>query len=109
MLHRSYYSFVDLSADANKNLLFRDNLFQKLDDYMQTSGSWVFGPAGTGKTTLISTYLQKRKLSSIVFNADTFGSDVETFFATISQALENSGLITQRTATVLSCPDNSPS
>lgn len=109
MPNRFNYSVTNKSADTNNRVLFRDVLHQKIDKYIQTSGLWVFGPAGTGKTTLIRTYLQQRKISSIILNADTFGHDLETFLYTISRALEKSGLSAHSTAPTISCPDSLPS
>lgn len=109
ILNPSNYSLRTLSANTSNRILYRNDLFQKIDKYLQTSGSWIFGASGTGKTTLISTYLQRRKLQSIILKADTFGSDVETFLKTMSRAMEKSGLIAKSTIPAITCREISQS
>ena len=49
---------------------------------------WVAAPAGSGKTTLISSYLQERKRSSIWYQCDEGDRDLSTFFYYMSLAAQ---------------------
>ena len=41
---------------------------------------WVTGPPGSGKTTLVASYLDTRKLSCLWYQADSGDADIATFF-----------------------------
>ncbi|MFY9110666.1 MAG: hypothetical protein WAR22_07475 [Desulfomonilia bacterium] len=47
---------------------------------MKRSAVWVASPAGTGKTTLVSSYLQARNIPCLWYKADSGDSDIATFF-----------------------------
>src|SRR5579859_1482805 len=57
----------------------RDRLFAKLD-VTQKSVIWVTGPPGSGKTTLVASYLERRKLNSLWYQVDEGDADVASFF-----------------------------
>jgi len=58
----------------------RKRLFSLLDNRMDKPVLWVSSPAGSGKTTLISTYLDSRRLRYIWYQCDEGDSDPATFF-----------------------------
>jgi len=58
----------------------RERLFRLLDEDRKRPLVWVSGPAGSGKTTLISSYLDSRKLPSLWYLLDEGDSDPATFF-----------------------------
>ena len=58
----------------------RKRLFGGLDHMRKQTIIRVSGPAGCGKTTLVASYLQARKTSSLWYQIDTGDSDPATFF-----------------------------
>ena len=62
------------------SVLARDQLFSVLDGRQHASVLWVWGPPGSGKTTLVASYLENRDLDSHWYQLDTGDSDVATFF-----------------------------
>jgi ATP/maltotriose-dependent transcriptional regulator MalT/DNA-binding SARP family transcriptional activator len=58
----------------------RQRLFHLLDAKMDKAVVWVSSPAGSGKTTLVSSYLDSRKLPCIWYQCDEGDSDLATFF-----------------------------
>lgn len=58
----------------------RKRLFDLLDARMKKPVLWVSSPAGSGKTTLISSYLDSRGLPCIWYRCDEGDSDPATFF-----------------------------
>ena len=62
------------------SVLARDKLFTVLDGREHASVLWVWGPPGSGKTTLVASYLESRDLDSHWYQLDTGDSDVATFF-----------------------------
>lgn len=57
-------------APDNPKVIIRDRLFKILDDYRQTRAIWVSGPAGAGKTTLVSSYVTTKKLPVLWYQTD---------------------------------------
>ena len=63
-----------------QNIIQRQRLFILLDKAAQKPITWVYSPAGSGKTTLISSYLDSRKLRCLWYQCDEGDSDLATFF-----------------------------
>ncbi len=61
-------------------VLYREKLFKKLDQHRGSPSIWINGPAGSGKTTLISSYIEKRDLSYLWYQLDPGDQDIATFF-----------------------------
>ncbi len=64
----------------------RERLFRLLDDGRKRTVVWVSGPAGSGKTTLVSSYLDARNLACIWYVVDQGDADIATFFSYAGRA-----------------------
>lgn len=71
---------------ANKALP-RQRLFEKLDDLRQHPVIWISAAAGSGKTTLASSYIDARQLPCIWYQCDQGDADLATFFHHLGQAV----------------------
>ncbi len=58
----------------------RRRLFHLLDQAAARPITWIKGPPGSGKTTLVASYLDTRTLPSIWYQVDEGDADVATFF-----------------------------
>jgi ATP/maltotriose-dependent transcriptional regulator MalT/DNA-binding SARP family transcriptional activator len=58
----------------------RKRLFRLLDAGRNRPITWLQGPPGAGKTTLIASYLESRKLPTLWYQVDAGDGDVATFF-----------------------------
>jgi MoxR-like ATPase len=58
----------------------RERLFVLLDAQQQLPVTLVAAPPGAGKTTLVASYLESRKLAGIWYQVDAGDSDPSTFF-----------------------------
>ena len=58
----------------------RERLFRLLDGGRDLPVTWVSGPPGSGKTSLVSGYLETRKLPCIWYRVDKGDADPATFF-----------------------------
>lgn len=71
------------------DILPRERLFEKLDQARSSPVIWISGPAGSGKTTLVSSYLDSRKLPCIWYEIDETDRDIVSFFYHLRLAAEN--------------------
>jgi LuxR family maltose regulon positive regulatory protein len=53
----------------------RERLFRRLDECLEETAVWVGGPAGAGKTALIASYLDARKLPALWYQVDSGDCD----------------------------------
>ena len=58
----------------------RERLFSLLDQSFRSPLVWISAPAGSGKTTLVSNYLESRKIRSLWYQIDQGDRDIATFF-----------------------------
>ena len=64
----------------------RPRLFRRLDRTGQRPVTWVWGPPGAGKTTLVASYLAARRRKALWYQVDSGDGDVATFFYYLGQA-----------------------
>lgn len=58
----------------------RRRLFRLLDERLRHPVLWVEGPPGAGKTALVASYVESRRLRAVWYQIDPGDSDVSTFF-----------------------------
>jgi hypothetical protein len=58
----------------------RKRLFRLLDDARKRPVIWISAPPGSGKTTLVSSYIDARWLPRLWYQVDERDADVATFF-----------------------------
>lgn len=73
-------SFAKITPPKAQNIIERQRLFSLLDEAAARAITWISAPAGSGKTTLISSYLDSRRLRCIWYQADAGDADLATFF-----------------------------
>lgn len=73
-------AIAKLSVPILSGIVPRERLFRLLDHGRKQPILWVSGPAGSGKTTLIASYLENRKLPCLWYRMDERDSDIATFF-----------------------------
>jgi len=62
-----------------RNVLLREKLFSLLEEGSE-SLVWVSGPAGCGKTTFLSSFIEHKKIPCIWYQMDESDDDPATFF-----------------------------
>ncbi len=69
-----------LTAPRLHSAVRRERLFRLLDKRVRKPVVWVCGPPGSGKSTLVESYLEARKLKTCWFQVDEGDRDPATFF-----------------------------
>ncbi len=65
----------------------RERLFSRLDALREYPVVWVNGPPGSGKTTLVASYVEASRSPAIWYLLDSGDSDPATFFYYLAQAV----------------------
>jgi ATP/maltotriose-dependent transcriptional regulator MalT/DNA-binding SARP family transcriptional activator len=63
------------------NVVERKRLLARLNSVGEKKIVWISAPAGSGKTTLVTQWLDSRKLPSIWYQVDEGDADIATFFS----------------------------
>jgi LuxR family transcriptional regulator, maltose regulon positive regulatory protein len=64
----------------------RPRLFRRLDRRRNAPLLWIAGSPGAGKTTLVSSYVEARRLTALWYQLDEGDADVGTFFFHLGRA-----------------------
>lgn len=73
-------SIAKITRPNISGIIPRRRLFKLLDSNRKSPITWVSGPAGSGKTTLVASYLDARRLSCLWYQIDEGDADISTFF-----------------------------
>jgi len=73
-------SLAKLARPVLTRVFPRDRAFDDLDRLRQQPVIWISGPAGCGKTTLASSYIETRRLPCLWYRLDRGDGDSATFF-----------------------------
>lgn len=79
-------ALAKITPPLNTQALPRAHLFEKLDTLLEYRTVWISSPAGSGKTTLVSTYLKDRGLTCLWYQVDMGDDDPATFFYYLGKA-----------------------
>ncbi len=77
-----------ISRPTQKDACLRHRLFKLLDKVRCYPVIWVSAPAGSGKTTLISSYIETEKNPCLWYKIDNDDEDITTFFYYMGQAVK---------------------
>jgi len=73
-------ALAKITRPRTATVLARTRLFRWLDRARRSPVVWVSGPPGAGKTTLVSSYVERRRLRCLWYQLDAGDGDVATFF-----------------------------
>jgi len=82
------FSFAKISRPVIREVFPRKRLFSILERTRASPVVWLSGPAGSGKTTLIASYLDARKLPCLWYQVDERDSDIASFFYYLGLAVK---------------------
>jgi LuxR family transcriptional regulator, maltose regulon positive regulatory protein len=73
-------SINKITSPSVSGIYPRTRLFTCMDDALARQVVWVRGPAGSGKSTLVASYLGSRNLPHVWYQVDEGDSDIGTLF-----------------------------
>ncbi len=73
-------SIAKITRPALADIYQRRRLFRLLDAGRKRPVTWVSGPAGYGKTTIVASWIEGRKLPCLWYQIDEGDGDMATFF-----------------------------
>lgn len=68
-------------------IVARERLFVLLDRWRDRPLTWIVGPPGAGKTTLVASYLESRALPAVWYTPDVTEVDPAVFFQRLAELL----------------------
>lgn len=81
-------SIAKITPPKSSGIFPRRRLFRLLDVRRKYPITWVSAPAGSGKTTLIASYLTYKEMPCIWYRVDEGDADIATFFYYMGLAAE---------------------
>ncbi len=79
-MEKNLTSLAKISRPRLTSVLLRERLFSAMDKNKKKPVTWITGPAGSGKTTLAASYLDKHKIPCLWYQLDENDDDLATFF-----------------------------
>ena len=73
-------SITKITRPKGSGVVLRERLFSLLDSGRKKPVIWITGPAGAGKTTLVASWIEKRKLPCLWYQVDEGDGDIASFF-----------------------------
>lgn len=80
LLSQKTASKAKLSTPLLTDVYLRTHLFSQLDHACTRPVIWIESGAGSGKTTLVASYLQKKKVKPLWYQIDGQDSDLASFY-----------------------------
>jgi LuxR family maltose regulon positive regulatory protein len=79
-MHDDRASIAKITRPRLTGTVARDRLFRLLDRGRDRPVIWIAAPGGSGKTTLVASWLDSRKLPALWYQVDEGDGDIATFF-----------------------------
>ncbi|MFN3479813.1 MAG: hypothetical protein ACK415_05450, partial [Thermodesulfovibrionales bacterium] len=79
-MEMKFGSIAKISCPSISGIVPRERLFNLLDNSLRRPVVWISAPAGSGKTTLVASYLDSRKIQCLWYQVDEGDADIPTFF-----------------------------
>ncbi|MCZ7564565.1 MAG: hypothetical protein M5U08_12945 [Burkholderiales bacterium] len=80
-------SLAKTTRPSFAGILPRERLFARLDAARANRVIWLTGPPGSGKTSLVATYVERRRLRALWYQLDESDTDAASFFYHLDLAI----------------------
>ncbi len=89
MFKRAKYHLPKFEPPQVAGLCLRERLFTQLDGLADKRALWISSPAGSGKTSLVASYLAERNKNIIWYQVDAGDGDIASFFHHMALCIKN--------------------
>ncbi|MBU0991405.1 MAG: hypothetical protein KJ737_02830 [Proteobacteria bacterium] len=77
---------IKISRPIPDGEYIRHRLFRRMGELRKKQVTWLSAPAGSGKTTLVGSYIQEGKIPCLWYQMDAGDTDLATFFYYMGEA-----------------------
>ena len=77
---RQIVSIAKITSPKSSGVLPRKRLFRRLDTLSESPVIWISAPAGSGKTSLVASYVANKNMPCLWYRVDEGDADIATFF-----------------------------
>jgi LuxR family maltose regulon positive regulatory protein len=85
-MNQGPHPIAKITRPGAAGIVLRERLFSRLDKGREKPVFWVTAPGGSGKTSLVASWLESRAIPGIWYQVDSGDSDLATFFYYLGQA-----------------------
>lgn len=79
-------NLAKITRPSASKIIIRQRIFDQLQNDSNCPILWVSGPAGSGKTTLISSYIESQQLPCLWYKVDANDIDLSCFYKNLTFA-----------------------
>jgi ATP/maltotriose-dependent transcriptional regulator MalT/DNA-binding SARP family transcriptional activator len=80
------FNLAKISRPKASKICLRERLFERLKYRDNTPVLWISGPAGSGKTTLVSSYIELQNIPCLWYKFDSKDVDLKYFYSNMKLA-----------------------
>ena len=80
-------TFGKVETRKRSGIVARERLFALLDQWRERPLTWIAGPPGAGKTTLVGSYLESRGFPTIWYTSEIGDADPAVFFQNLGASI----------------------
>ena len=85
-MHREQFHIAKITRPVYRGAFQRERLFNLLQKGLDYRCTWISGAPGSGKTTLVSSFIDTHKAPCLWYRLDELDSDIATFFYYMGKA-----------------------
>ncbi|MBF0318492.1 MAG: hypothetical protein HQL01_01630 [Nitrospirae bacterium] len=87
-LNMDNVSVRKITKPLMSRVYYRERLGDRLSEGLMRKVLWVSGPGGSGKTTLVASFIERMKIPCLWYRVDSYDDDIASFFYSMGFAAQ---------------------